>query len=148
MYTQTQLAYLAGIVDGEGSLCIYRGGKRPRIDYASRLLVVSTDRVLIDWLLEHFGGLSYTRKPAKEGWKTKYEWIAERSQCIEIAEAILPYLVIKSENARLLIRFQQSFNITPRPFRIPEEVRVFREACYLQMKILNHRNDLAAKEPS
>jgi len=147
MVTDTTLAYLAGILDGEGCFNIYRGGKRPRIDYTGRLYVVSTDRVLIDWLQEHFGGFTYTREVRIE-WKTKYEWILERSKSVEVCRAILPYLVIKKPQAELLILFQQSFTEMKVGGRLTDDQRALRERCFFRMKELNHRGHSVVKEPS
>lgn len=138
MIPETDFAYLAGILDGEGCFSIFRGGKRPRIDYTGRLYVVSTDRVLIDWLYDRFGGHRYSRK-TRQGWKTKFEWVIDRRAATNICVSVLPYLVIKREQAFLLTEFNRSFET--RFSRLPDSVREFRETCFLRMKELNHRND-------
>ena len=59
-YTLAQIAYLAGIIDGEG--CIYIGNHSCNAEtgdkyYQTLLKVTSTDKCLIDWLQQIFGGL-------------------------------------------------------------------------------------------
>jgi len=137
-WTIAELAYLGGIIDADGCVNIYRGGKRPRKDYNVRIYVVNTNPDLIQWLTDHFGGMSYTRSTPK-GWKTKYEWVVERRVFDAIAEAVLPHMVIKARQMRLALDFRASFATRYRT--LPAEVRVFRESCFHQMKSLNTRGD-------
>lgn len=146
MHTPTQLAYLAGIIDGEGTVHIGRTGARPRCDYNVRIYVVSTDKILIDWLIGNFGGLSYTRLP-KPGstWKTKYEWVIDRKLLDELGVQLLPYLIIKKPQMELALRFRDSFvpiaRINGRLGSLSQEVRDFRLQCCLDMRVLNHRGN-------
>src|SRR4051812_37412335 len=55
----TTLAYVAGLIDGEGSISIgvsrdHPGRATP--NYWLQVSVTNTDRTLIDWLLTSFGG--------------------------------------------------------------------------------------------
>lgn len=136
-WTVSQLAYLAGIIDGEGCVNIYSGGTRGRRDINVRFYVVSTDYVLIEWLLTNFSGLSYTIT-TREGWKTKYQWVVERKLFDEISQAILPYLVIKKPQVELALKFRSSYKIRYR--KLPDDVVKFREDCFHQMRLLNNRN--------
>ena len=136
-WTEPQLAYLAGIVDGEGCVNIYRGGKRPRMDYAGRIYVVSTDRCLIDWLQGLFGGMTYTRR-VREGYKPKHEWVVERRMTDAIISGILPYVVIKRDQLELLQRFNATF-AKKDYWKLPPETRAYREWCFLELRRLNHR---------
>jgi hypothetical protein len=78
--TQERLAYLAGIIDGEGCVCMTKGRvnkNSPKICYKVRLTICSTSLVLLDWLVENFGG-NYTQKPLKKGMELlhskSYNW--------------------------------------------------------------------------
>jgi hypothetical protein len=58
-YTPIQLAYLAGIIDGEGSIYIgrfKRNDKRHIDHYQTNITICNTERSLTDWLYETFGG--------------------------------------------------------------------------------------------
>ena len=63
-YTVAQLAYLAGIIDGEGSIYIgnFSCNKKTKVPYyQTNIQVTNTDKTLIDWLFDIFGGLVTTR---------------------------------------------------------------------------------------
>jgi len=140
MWEKTKLAYLAGIVDGEGCISLRRHtqkNRRPTWDI--RIYVVSTDKVLIDWLKENFGGLTYFRNSKKNPhWKTKHEWIISKKQLTPVLHAILPYLVIKKEHCELAIKFRDTYT-GKRHWRIPEELSIIRHQCFESIKKLNHR---------
>jgi len=137
MWNEAQLAYLAGIIDADGTINIYRSGKRPRKDYNVRFYVVNTNKTLIDWLQSNFGGMVYSRQPKNPAWKIKYEWVIERRVFDLIAKAILPYVVAKQKQLKLALRFRESFQTRYRV--LPSDVRIFREQCFHQMKSLNLR---------
>ena len=66
-YTIAQLAYLAGIIDGEGCFVIgcYAFSKKTGVPhFHTTVQVTSTDRILIEWLVDNFGGkvAAYTPK--------------------------------------------------------------------------------------
>jgi hypothetical protein len=90
--------YLAGLVDGEGSVSIHLQRKRQRPTVA--ISVGSTTRELHDWLLTEVGGTSYERKIRHLGKKTMWYWHVVRARDIEaLLEAIIPYMIIKRERA-------------------------------------------------
>lgn len=87
-------AYLAGIIDGEGTIYAIRRRRSVRV------YVVNTDERLIRWLEREFGGLVYRREP-RHGWKAKFEWHVVSRDVSRILTLVLPYLVIKREQAEL-----------------------------------------------
>ena len=65
MNENEKLAYLAGIIDGEGTIVIAKGKiRKGRINhpYSLRLVVMNTDIRLIEWLKENFGGSIHTKR--------------------------------------------------------------------------------------
>lgn len=133
MWTQSQISYLAGIIDGEGTFYIGYSCKK----WGSRMYVVNTDKRLIDWLKNTFGGLVYTRNSLKNpAWKTKYEWILEKAKIPPICEVILPYLICKKEQAELMIKFRKTFEV--KRDTSPETIE-FRSKCHSHMNYLNLR---------
>lgn len=138
MWNDAQLSYLAGIMDGEGSF--YIGLTKNKFN--SRMYIVNTDERLIHWLKNTFGGLTYKRNSLKNPhWKTKYEWIIEKAQIDPICKLIIPFLIIKKEQAELMIKFRSTF-IDRKRFNITDEIMIFRTKCFENMKKLNHRSSL------
>jgi LAGLIDADG endonuclease len=138
MWNDVQLSYLAGIMDGEGTFNIGLTKNK----FNSRMYVVNTDERLIHWLKNTFGGLTYTRNSLKNPhWKTKYEWIIEKAQIDPICKLIIPFLIIKKEQAELMVKFRTTFIKGKRP-DLTEEIRSFRTKCFENMKKLNHRSSI------
>ena len=120
--TETDKAYLAGIVDGEGSIILKtqmtksKNGKR----YPCRKLelrVGNTSIELLEWI-KQFGGHYYYEK-TKDGQKPRYQWCITTRGAAEILEEILPYLIIKKEKA-MAATYYQSLR-KPSRLRTPED---------------------------
>lgn len=101
------VAYLAGIIDGEGSIMLVRTGNA-QIDglYTSwtiKLQIANTNLELLKALQAEFGGIikRTTGKVVEENsnWKVGYrlEWYGKRAS--DICLLVLDYLIIKREQA-------------------------------------------------
>lgn len=154
-YTISQLAYLAGIIDGEGSIYIGNFSSNPKTGtkyYQTNIEVTNTDKALITWLVEHIGGRmsKYTFKQTpKNSRKPVYRWIASGNLLTHLCHLLLPYLVIKKKQCEIMIKMRKTFELTgsnaikkgrcgtpPIPERILEE----REKCFQEMRSLHCRN--------
>ena len=130
-----QLAYLAGVIDGEGTIGIYHNKKRN--EYRLKVYVVNTDERLIRWLQDNFGGYVYSRVSVKNPhWKRKYEWHLLDDELL--LEKILKYLVVKQENAKLGIEFRKTFQ-NKKSFRLSNKIKEKRKNICSEMQKLNHR---------
>jgi len=132
-----QLAYLAGIIDADGCISIGRTGKLPRRDFNVRMYVMCTDKNLINWLHQTFGGLTYSRKRENIKWKIRYEWFAERKTLDILLPKLIPFLIIKKDRAKIAFEFRKTFAKRQSP--LPKDVRTFREKCFHKLKSLNSR---------
>jgi hypothetical protein len=124
--------YLAGIIDGEGCLIISKSDRGSYDNYYGRIHVKNTDRRLMKWLVEHFGGNIHVHKPKSEKHSVAYSWyFSGNAKSKEIfLLALMPYLIIKQEQAKVLVEF---FRLSEQ--RCPE----LREKLYQQMHTLNKR---------
>lgn len=104
---KTDLAYTAGIIDGEGSIQIHKyPRKKHKRRYVLSLLVrvKNTNQWLCNWLKFAFGGSVYlSSTPAG---KPIWEWSLETKQAGEFLKLVLPYLRIKRPEAELALQFQ------------------------------------------
>lgn len=93
------LAYLAGIIDGEGSFTMEPrrrpNGLRARIP---EITVASVDKELIDWLHDRCGGSVSCSKATNR--KPMHRWVLRGSMCQEVTTAVKPYLVIERKKKR------------------------------------------------
>ena len=103
--TGEDVAYLAGIVDGEGSICIKRQDAQYNPQFKLLLRVMNTSRDLIDHLQGIFGGHVHQMKQVTRE-KTLYELWWAGYDAKPLLELLVPYLVIKKEQAELGIDFQ------------------------------------------
>lgn len=114
-YTVAQIAYLAGIVDGEGSIYIgnFSCNKKTGVPYyQTNIQVTNTDKALIDWLVEIFGGLFSTRTRKQMDNKSRkqvYTWTASGDRVTHLCELILPYLIIKKRQCEIMIQMRATF---------------------------------------
>jgi hypothetical protein len=144
--TPTQAAYIAGLVDGDGSIAVARkktgpkGCKSAGFDYRSSLMIAMTDLKTLKWLQEVTGvGTIHRRKNYnKEKWAQAWKWDVWAYQAADIIRQILPYLVLKAPNGRNLILFQSSIRVAGRHGLTKEEIRFREKCCETSMK-LNRR---------
>ena len=124
--------YVAGIIDGEGCLIISKSDRGSYDNYYGRIHVKNTDRRLMKWLVEHFGGNIHVHKPKSEKHSIAYSWyFSGNAKSKEIfLLAIMPYLIIKREQAKVLVEF----------FRLSEQkCPELRKKLFQQMQALNRR---------
>jgi len=104
------LVYAAGIVDGEGSICILRQQNKREVGqdwyYILRLCVKMCDGKVIDYLHGNFGGTVCFREKEVGQNYCQYDWHVGGKRAVEVLKKMLPFLVGKKEQAELAIRFQ------------------------------------------
>jgi hypothetical protein len=132
---KTHWSYLAGLIDGEGCITIVRSsrsktnGKTYYQNYTLQVDIFNSSLVLMKWLVQYFGGVYYSRDRG-QNWKSANNWrpkgLANRKQLLL---GILPYLVIKREQAITALAFLD----------IQEENPSEREKLYQKMLLLNQK---------
>ena len=114
-YTIAQIAYLAGIIDGEGSIYIGNFSCNPKTKvpyYQTNIQVTNTDKPLIDWLSDTFGGLVSKRtakQHASNSRKTAYMWTVSGDRVTHLSQLILPYLIVKTRQCEIMIKMRATF---------------------------------------
>ena len=135
---QTVLAYLAGIIDGEGHIGI-RYSKPTSVhfnpSYGEVIYVANTDQRLIDFLQTKCGG--YVRKEIRETkrQRTVYRWFLQGPDTHQFLTAVYPFLVCKRDQAEVIFQFHQSFAQTY--WKLPRHVIEFRHSCYQKLRGLH-----------
>lgn len=74
--TELERGYLAGIIDGEGSITLT---KDKQFRYPV-LEVSSTTYQIVEYLKEHFGGVISKKNERNPKWKQAYIWKIERGE--------------------------------------------------------------------
>lgn len=103
MPSESELAYLAGLIDGEGSIRIEKsGGKYRYTPHNATVCVTNSNSLMITWICDKFGGHLY-RKKGRTCWDVY--WLGERAE--EILREIYPYLTAKKEQAELVFAYRR-----------------------------------------
>lgn len=141
MWSDVQLAYLAGIIDGEGSIYIQTQIREDRKSaiYNSHFKVANTDKKMIDWLHNIFGGTQYVKKRNNPKWRTQYEWFAGIKLTDNLLPLIIPFLVTKKEHAKIMVEFRNTFTNHPGRGGVASCVLDYRLECLHKLKLLNKR---------
>ena len=143
--TIAQIAYLAGIIDGEG--CYFIGKSKTTQGYGcgfhfhSLIRVTSTDESLILWLEKVWGG----SKDSRYRWTSKkkfnrpiYNWQASGPMLDYINPIIHPYLIIKQKQCEVMMEIRKTYkNIGSQ--RLPVDIIEKRTELMAQMRKLNSR---------
>ena len=103
---QIDLAYAAGLIDGEGcfGLARERNGNGSLV-YRPYVTVGMTTEEPIRWLHELFGVGGVTFFPKAPPARPMYRWRTQGKGARTVAEALLPYLRVKADVARLILAF-------------------------------------------
>ncbi len=108
--SETQKAYIAGFIDGEGCITISRNKSKSKaweFDFHPRILVTNSDIDVIFFLHDLTGiGCVYRYEKAWQSkWKPIHRWQISTNEAINLINAIMPYLHIKKEVAELVLSF-------------------------------------------
>jgi hypothetical protein len=141
MWSLEQKVYMASMIDGEGSLNIEIQSPRENRKYyyySLRLIVINTNKDLMDWLVKTFGG-KYSERKKIEKRKVCYRWAKCSREAAEILEACIPYMIVKKHQAQLFIEFMNTMGITG--WNVSAETREHRQFLYEKMRKLNKQGD-------
>jgi len=107
--TETQKAWLAGIIDGEGYIGIVQQPRKDtdkKFNYTLVVKVASTDAEMIPTCFEWTGIGNVGYKESKNPkWADARTWQIANRQAKYFLEAIEPYLIVKKNQARVALEF-------------------------------------------
>lgn len=135
---QTDLAYIAGFVDGEGTLSIVDqpGGSKPKPNWVIHVSICNTDRTVLDWILFKCGGSIHRIRPSGPRRKESYTWKISGLGAVKFIGAILPHLKMKKPHAEILLGFRLTVSgNTP----LTQDVKLARSEMVSQIRLLNKR---------
>jgi len=105
-YTEVELAYAAGIVDGEGYIAIVKQPRTNHGGYLLKVVVSNTDIKLMEWFILHFGGkLGEQEHRANPNWKVAYIWSLYGLEAANFLKLIQPFMLLKSPQVDLVLEF-------------------------------------------
>ena len=140
--SEVELAYAAGIIDGEGSISLtwnasrlVKDGSRPSTAPMLYLQMSNTHRGVLDWFVQTFGvgTIIVAYRPKRPTHRTAYGWRVRNRGACAVLEMLLPYLIIKRPQAELGIRAHK----LSRKQKIGEDAMAERSLLREQMLALN-----------
>lgn len=143
-----KIAYAAGLVDGEGYIGIiksacWKGEKRLSPKFEATLTVTSTNKEIISWLIEHFGGYFHINNKASKikNWKTSFKWRLGNNKVTPFLLAIYPFLIIKKKQAKVVLEFLKKRRHIRKNMSLKVSTKEFqyRNSCFSLLKKLNFR---------
>ncbi len=154
MLIENQKAYIAGFIDGEGCINIYRTfPKYSHADgktvsdyrtYTMNVSITNTHLPTMEWLTAIIEGARLNTKKMslkKPNWKQTYTIKIGSIASLKILKQILPYLITKKKQAELAIKFQEKAMVKliegRKFYRLTKEEIDFRDDCWNKMSILN-----------
>lgn len=110
---ETEWAYIAGILDGEGCITYnqnQRGRRYPKIS------IGNTHQGLVEWLRMVLGGSTYYQdRSDRPGWSDCWLWVHSSGAAVyAILSKCLPYLLVKRDVALGALNILESRGISTR----------------------------------
>jgi len=132
---KTDLAYIAGLFDGEGCIQIVKQ-KRPeqrnyRSEYSLRCSLEMANEYLPRLLHMHFGG-SLRRRNLPLPRQNQWEWTVRSNVAALFLKDVYPYIILKKGEADVALKFQEAMHtIGVGRKRLTEEETAIREAQHI-----------------
>lgn len=93
------IAYFAGLIDGEGSICLSKRSATHKFRYPE-LHISSNTKEIMDWLKATFGGMIVTKKPRPKQPNVGYIWRVQDGRAVSLLRAALPHMKEPNKIAR------------------------------------------------
>jgi hypothetical protein len=138
---QIDLAYIAGIVDGEGYIGITsdgKKGKRGQINYRLRVTVTNTSEWLCRYLRFYVEGSIVYLRPLNDNRQPCWQWQVDYKKAGNFLKLIVPYMHIKKPQAELAIKFQEAKSKRSTRAKTDEE-RAIEESQRITLMEMKHK---------
>ena len=104
--TEVEKAYLAGIVDGEGTVTLERQHRNETA--GPRVPVANSNLKLLMWIKSRMDGNIIHKKKYKTHHKDAYAWSVRQDRAIRLLDEIKRYLIVKRPQADLITQKYKS----------------------------------------
>jgi hypothetical protein len=137
-WSETDLAYMAGIIDGEGTISARRRKNQQGARYVDFMLsVANTDERLIRWIHERFSGsIDFRQQRQSDIHKPLWRWTTSATNGELVIVAVRPYLVIKQAQADLYLELRETIG---NGYMLTDEIKAKREELVTELHRLNKR---------
>lgn len=124
-------AYIAGLIDGEGTVTLCRKHKNENRQLA--VSISSTEKYLLEYVLEVVGtGKITTKKTVKTHHSPSFTYAIYNRQALSLLEQISPYLqTYKKYRSQLILK--DYLRLTPRNGKYSEDLRSAKKDFEIQL---------------
>lgn len=105
--SETTLAYLAGMIDGDGYISITRSVRKGKEYFGAQVGIAGTRREPHDLAASIWGGKVSEYAPANPHHRPQFQWSRVGESAVIVIEAIYPYLLVKKEHAELAVELHE-----------------------------------------
>lgn len=128
--TSEEKAYIAGIIDGEGSIMLLKFHNN---QFPSPCISISSSTLeLLEWikLKTAVGIIKGKKNYNSDKNKDSYTYTVKYNEAIELLRELLPYLIIESKRKRAILILEKYKKFTPRNGRYSPEMLEMKKAFY------------------
>lgn len=102
--SESEKAYIAGIVDGEGCVSISKCPKDGYIAYNIKLSIATVDFTLVEWFLKRTDATIYTAKfLSRLSRRPQFKIHFQNMKALSLLREVSKYLVIKKERVEFVL---------------------------------------------
>jgi hypothetical protein len=132
----TEFAYIAGVIDGEGTIGIYRLSSNK---FQMKIVVANTSWPLLEWIRERVGGALIPAAKATSKHRMSWQLVVSQYQAAPLLLGCRQLLQVKRAQADLALRYMEEY--IPANSRLgPSEAQVARRRWYWdETRRLNRR---------
>lgn len=122
-HKETQASYLAGVFDGEGSVCLNRAA-HARLPYC-QTSIAQNNVPFLETLKDRFGGSVIKSRARTNGWNWAWQ-LRDATKQVTFLTGISPYVVIKHEEVMLAIELCKAIASGNRGLDVSEQEELVR----------------------
>lgn len=132
---EVEKAYIAGIVDGEGTIGLWRHHKNET--HTPNVTVANNSLTLLQWIRSKVGGVIVSKKKRQAHHGDSYAWSIRQDRAISFLNEIKGYLIIKKQQAELITGEYKA--VTHRAGKYTPEMLAKKAALVAKIRNLNQR---------
>lgn len=145
---ESTLGYIAGIIDGEGSIMIMRVAGKAFMEqrrkrgcyiphYHPQIRIGMVERAPLDLIVRATSLGEVVQEKSYNNRRPMFRWnIRRRESIIKFLEMIYPYLLVKKKQAEIVIHFCKEW-VSNNGFRLSDEILQKRHDAWLAVRSLN-----------
>ena len=127
--TETDKAYLAGFIDGEGSIGLRTTHTNRKPKYRSlclRLRITQCDRPILEWIKAVTGVGSVRQGSVQtDRHQERFGWSCAGQYALRVLHEVYPYLKLKRIQSEIAFEFEKTMLGSGKP--LPEELHIKRQ---------------------